>query len=342
MAIFTPWSAAWATMSGHTFGELGEVLRQRLVLVVADERVDHRHAELGRRLDHVAEVGDDLGAMVEVGVQRVRVVAERGDLDPPLGEVADEVLGLVVGQVGAVDVGHAGVAARRSVGARPAGDLEHREAVAGGPVGDLRQRRVREGGGQQAQPHRVAPFMVRCAQVRSTFAHAPGPGRGADRLAHQHGVVAVGERRVVRAGGRAAGVDVTVDVGEQATERVRIALDVTGGVGGRGDAGRGHDRRRPSRSPRWAGRGDPSTAARDPRTPMPARPSSRRPPTRRCSCGRPTTWLIVHGPALSVLEPQQHARPRRRSPRARAPARRRDRRQRRRTSRRRRAGGCAP
>ena len=89
--------------------ELLEVLRQRLVLVVADERVDHRHAELLGCLDHATDVGDHLGAMVEVGVQRVRVVTEAGDLDAPLAELPDEVLGLIIGEVGAVDVRHAGV-----------------------------------------------------------------------------------------------------------------------------------------------------------------------------------------------------------------------------------------
>ena len=181
-------------------------------------------------------------------MQRVGVVAEPRDLDAPLGEVTDDVLGLVVGQVGAVDVGHAGVAPRRSFRPRPARHLEHREAVARRPVGDLRQRRVREGGGQQAQSHVALltshSYFTSCSspQVRSTLAHVPVRAEAA--IASHTATASWPSANVGYVGSRRgpAGGDVAVDVGEQPAERVGVSLDVSGGIGGRRHARRGHDR----------------------------------------------------------------------------------------------------
>ena len=113
-------------VSGHTLVS-GEVLAVRLVLVVADERVDDGHPELGGRREHVAEVLDHLGPMGQVRVQRIGVV-QPGDLDPSLDEVTDDLL--VPARRARAVVAPPGVAPGRAVGSRPAGDLEHREAVA--------------------------------------------------------------------------------------------------------------------------------------------------------------------------------------------------------------------
>ena len=65
-----------------------------------------------------------------------------------------------------------------------------------------------------------------------------GAGRFADRIAHCHGVVAVGERRVRGVLGRTTGGDVAIHGGEQGTERVGVPLDVPRRIAGGRDAGR--------------------------------------------------------------------------------------------------------
>src|SRR6188508_712237 len=121
--------------------------------VTTHERVDERDAHLPRRDHHRLEVVRDLLAMLGVGMERVRVVAEAGDRQPLGRELVDDLRGLVVGQVLDVDVARASVAPRRSGRLRPAGDLEDLEVGAGRPVGDVHQRRIRERGGQEAELH---------------------------------------------------------------------------------------------------------------------------------------------------------------------------------------------
>ena len=74
---------------GPDAAEALEVLRQRPVLVVADERADDLDAERGRRVDDLAQMAVDLLAVPVVRVEVVRVVGERGDLEPvPVEDVA--------------------------------------------------------------------------------------------------------------------------------------------------------------------------------------------------------------------------------------------------------------
>ena len=124
---------------------------QRPVLVVADEGADDLDAELGGGVDDLQEVGVHLGAVRVVRMEVVRVVGERGDLEP----VAVEQLAHLARVEGVdVDVRHARVPAPLSPAARPAGDLERLEALGGRPLGDLAERQVGQRSGQEAELHR--------------------------------------------------------------------------------------------------------------------------------------------------------------------------------------------
>ena len=129
-----------------------EVLGQRPVLVVADERADDLHAELLRRIDHLQEMAVHLLAMLVIRVEVVRVVRERRDLEAvPVEHVADRSR---VERVD-VDVRDARVASSLSPARRPAGDLERLESLAGSPGGDLLERQIRKRGGEQAELQRA-------------------------------------------------------------------------------------------------------------------------------------------------------------------------------------------
>src|SRR2546426_1314725 len=104
-------------------------------------------------------------AVAVVGMEVVRVVRERGDLEPVLPERL-VYLGRIEGLD--VDVRHAGVAARFAAISRPARDLERLEALRCGPGGDLGEREIREGGGQEPELH-VGTFSHRpAAALRAT------------------------------------------------------------------------------------------------------------------------------------------------------------------------------
>jgi hypothetical protein len=148
--IFRPWSWANATMSGQ---------------------IDEWNVHLLGGRDDVLEMSDHALAMLGVGVERVRVVAQARDREALGGDLTGELRSLRGRQVRHVDVRRACVASDRSVGARPARDLDALEAVDRGPVDDVHQRRLGEGRGQQPEPHRAMPVGTWRA------AGAPAPGR---------------------------------------------------------------------------------------------------------------------------------------------------------------------
>ena len=141
---------------------------------------------------------------------------------------------------------------RRSAGvgpddARPAGDLDALEAVGRRPVGDV-SRAASPGTAPSAD--RVSSSatsdgagLTAPSEPRSTSTQRPEARALGDRVADEHLVVAVGERRVRRPLRRAARDDVRVDRPEQRAERVREALDVAARERGRRPPGRAHQRR---------------------------------------------------------------------------------------------------
>ena len=79
MVILRPWSSAKPTMSGQTRSASSQLSSGFFGAVRAHERVDVRDAHRLGGGDDVPQVADDLGPMVRVGVERVRVVAETRD-----------------------------------------------------------------------------------------------------------------------------------------------------------------------------------------------------------------------------------------------------------------------
>jgi hypothetical protein len=145
-----------------------EVLRQRAVLVVADERADGRDAEPRCGVDDLPQVTVHLCAMRVVGVEVVRVVRERRDLEPvPVEEVSH----LARVERVDVDVRHAGVAPPLARARRPARDLQRPEAVFRAPARDLLQRQLRERRRQQAELH-VSTSTHRCSRSDAATASA--------------------------------------------------------------------------------------------------------------------------------------------------------------------------
>ena len=107
-------------------------------------------------VDDVLEVADDLVAVLGVGVERVRVVAQPGDRQALGRDLVDDLRRLPGGQVRDVDV----ATCRRSGGsARSARGQQaiSRTLEAGrrGPVGHVHERRLGERGGQEAELHRA-------------------------------------------------------------------------------------------------------------------------------------------------------------------------------------------
>ena len=138
---------------------------------------------------------------------------------------------------------------------------------------------------------------------------AAEPGALGDRVADQHLVVAVGERRVRRPLGRPAGDDVGVDRPEERPERVAEALDVAARQRRGRAAGGAHQRRvadagsRSGRSRwpshRWSGVSESQAADGA---------SSRRSPTGASSCGPALICETADRAAGAVVEAEQDRR----------------------------------
>ncbi len=161
-----------------------EVLGQRPVLVVADERPDRVDPQRLGGVDHLAQVPVDRLALGVVGMEVVRVVGEGGDLEPVTVERGVHLVGV---ESLDVDVRHPGVAALLAAARRPARDLEHLEAVRRRPFGDAVERQVGERRGHQSEPHRVTsivvPASVTGAPPRSRRRCRSAPRRSGSRSA---------------------------------------------------------------------------------------------------------------------------------------------------------------
>ena len=167
IATFTPSDSASSTIAGHTLRNSRDVVRVRAVLVSADERVHDRHAEPRRRADHLARVLVDRGAVLRVGVEVVRVVAEPRDLEPEAVDERPDLVRALVDRVD-VDVRDARVPAGLAGPGGPAGDLERLEAVFLRPTGHLLERPVGEGDGEKAELHAGAARPRRNDRTSST------------------------------------------------------------------------------------------------------------------------------------------------------------------------------
>ncbi len=142
--------------------------------IPAHERVDERDAHLPGGDHDGLEVADHLGAVLGIGMKRVRVVAETRDRQALGRDLVGDLRRLLVRQVLDVDVARAGVTAGRPGRPRPARDLEDLEVGARGPVRNLHQRRLGERRGQEPELHaRVSWRAPLRAGLRSTSTHRP-------------------------------------------------------------------------------------------------------------------------------------------------------------------------
>jgi FHS family glucose/mannose:H+ symporter-like MFS transporter len=132
--------------------EVLEVAGDVALLISADEGADDLNLEALRRLDDATQVRVGGLACVLVGVEVVRVVRERGDLEVVAAEQPAH--GARV-EVLDVDVADAGVPAALSSARRPACDLERLESVVVRPARDLLEGQVGKSRGQEAELHRA-------------------------------------------------------------------------------------------------------------------------------------------------------------------------------------------
>src|SRR3954471_7030958 len=116
---------------------------------------------------------DDGLPMGEIGMQRVRIVAEAGNVELLCLHRGDDVFPLRGGEIGDVDVAGSGIAPGRAAGLRPAGDLENLETSTACPGRDLIERRVGERGRQEAELH----IRLQVCSLRSDAAQSPRRNR---------------------------------------------------------------------------------------------------------------------------------------------------------------------
>src|SRR5262249_18836978 len=135
------------------------VVLDRLVPITADERVDDLDAETRRRLDHLLEMLDDAFAMRRIGMQRIGIVAEPGDLHAGLADEPAHARDDVVIDVGDVDVRDARVAPI-SAARRPAHHLNAAETLAGGEGEDLVEGEIGQDGADEAELHGNSPWLM--------------------------------------------------------------------------------------------------------------------------------------------------------------------------------------
>ena len=159
-------------MAGQICLGVRPVLVDGLGAVAAAEGVDEADAHFPGGGDHLLEVRDDGVAVRLVGVERVGVVAERGDRDGDLGELAGDVFGRR--DVGYIDVTGAGVAAGLATGARPAGDLERPETPPRWP-----RRRRRRAASPQTAPSECRASSKSSQNPRRTLLAMPAIGKRA-------------------------------------------------------------------------------------------------------------------------------------------------------------------
>ena len=133
------------------------------MLVAADESADDPDLQALRGFDDAAEMVIRGLARGTVGVEVVRVVGERGDLEVVAREQLANGLGV---EVLDVDVTHPGITAPLARARRPACDLERLEGALVRPARDLLQARIGEGGGEQPELQFATPTERRPTSVQ--------------------------------------------------------------------------------------------------------------------------------------------------------------------------------
>ena len=133
MAILMPRSRGVSDDRRPDAGELLQVLRRRSCSGPRRRRCRRSRPPAARAASITClQMRDDLVAVSLIGMERVRVVAERRDLQPVVGEQRVDLSAPGRVERGDVDVADAAVAAVL-LADRPAGDLEHPEAALGRP-----------------------------------------------------------------------------------------------------------------------------------------------------------------------------------------------------------------
>src|SRR5947207_2819157 len=153
-----------ASEIGPDLADFLEVVGDRPVLVATDERPDEPDAEGLGGQDDLAQVVVRVGAHLGVGIEVVRVVGQRADLEAvPLEQLPDLLRTRLVELVD-VDVTHARVTTAIAGQHRPARDLERLESLARGPPRQLLQVEAFQGGRHQPELHSaVTPCGVAAA-----------------------------------------------------------------------------------------------------------------------------------------------------------------------------------
>ncbi len=197
--------------------ELAQVVRHVLRLVAADERAHGRDAEGRGRVDHLPQVRVGRATLAGVGMEVVRVVRERGDLEPvPVEDVPH------LARVEPLDVDVRD--ARRSAAARRRLPASRRPRASRSRSRTPRRPSSRGSGGG-----------TRPSGGRASYGDpAPLSVRLRDRVAEDVLDVAVVEGRVVGLGRGLAAGDVGVDGAVELSERVGEALGMRRRAGASG------------------------------------------------------------------------------------------------------------
>src|SRR5262245_16534156 len=132
--------------------------------ITAYEGVDDADIEPRRRADDFQQMADYLLAMLFVRMQRVRIVAEAGDLYAMLVDQIADAADFFVAETRDVDVRHAGVT---PIGAarRPAHQLDAAKTLVGGEGQNLVEIHVGQDGADETELHRESQIVERRSTI---------------------------------------------------------------------------------------------------------------------------------------------------------------------------------
>ena len=133
---------------GPDFFDQFNVFIHILGRIAADESADHVDAEHLGSVHQLVNMSNGGVGLFLVGIERVRIVSQRGDFHALGLAVSVDLGGLLFGEVGDINVADAGVTAVRAAG-RPAGDFKAFQAVLGGEINDFLKSHTVANGGQQ-------------------------------------------------------------------------------------------------------------------------------------------------------------------------------------------------
>ena len=123
--------------------------------IAANERVDDVDAEARRRLDHLLQMSDDAVAVAGIGMQRIGIIAESGNLHAGLVHEAAHLGDQSSLTLRDIEMGDAGIAPIGAAG-RPAHQLDASEALVGGKGKDFFEGQIGQNGADEAELHGVS------------------------------------------------------------------------------------------------------------------------------------------------------------------------------------------